>query len=159
MRIIKNMKLRVPYFKQTTNVFCAPACAQMILKFFGKPFPSQEALAKIMRTDLVGEEGTKHGMLADYLRSKRLIVRVTRESSLLDVEKALAKGLPPIVHYIEPSEEDDHYAVVVGLTKTHITLNDPWNGKDFSFTRSEFQKRWRDNAGIYTRWLLVARPK
>lgn len=112
-----------------------------------------------MKTDLVGENGTQHRKLADYLRSKGLTVCVSRNSSLRAIQKALEDKLPPIVHYLEPAEEDDHYAVVVGLTKTHIILNDPWNGKGFSFTHKEFLRRWHDKAGIYTHWMLTARPK
>jgi ABC-type bacteriocin/lantibiotic exporter with double-glycine peptidase domain len=153
------MRLTVPYIRQATEVFCGPACAQMMLKYFKKSVPTQDTLARIMKTDRVGENGTKHGNLANYLRSRGLIVRVSRNSRFSNIERALAAGFPSIVHYTEPSEEDDHYAMIVGLTPSHIVLNDPWNGKDFSLTRSEFMKRWKGTKGTYVRWMLLARPE
>lgn len=130
----------------------------MVLDYFGISTPSQDTLAHVMKTDLVGENGTQHRKLADYLRSKDLIVRTSRNASFKDIEVALKAGLPPIVHYLEPAENDDHYSVVVELTASHIVLNDPWNGKDLTYTRKEFLKRWHDKAGVYTRWMLTARP-
>lgn len=150
--------MRVPYFKQETNVFCGPACVQMVLSYFGKPFPSQTTLARVMKTDLVGENGTQHRVLADYLRSKGYIARASRSSTFSDMEQALSEGYPVIVHYLEPSQNDDHYAVVTRLTKTHITLNDPWNGRGLTYTRPEFLKRWKDKVGTYIRWMLTVRP-
>lgn len=152
------MRLRVPYIRQSTNVFCGPACAKMVLGYFGITTPSQDTLARIMKTDQVGENGTQHRKLADYLRSRGLVVRAFRNSSLKDIENALSAKTPPIVHHLEAKEDDDHYSVVVELTASHIVLNDPWNGKDLTYTRKEFLKRWHDKAGVYTRWMLTARP-
>jgi predicted double-glycine peptidase len=122
------MRLRVPYIRQSTDVFCGPACAKMVLTYFGINTPSQDTLARIMKTDRVGENGTQHRKLADYLREKGLVVRVSRRATLKDIENALTAGTPPIVHHLEAKENDDHYSVVVELTTSHIVLNDPWNG-------------------------------
>lgn len=131
----------------------------MVLAYFKKPCPDQKRLASIMQTDLVGEHGTQHRKLADYLRKHGLVAHPVRGGSLKEIRTALSNHLPVIVHYLEPAENDDHYSVITGMTNSHIVLNDPWNGKDLSFTHRELLRRWHDKAGAYTRWMLMVRPK
>lgn len=154
------MRLKVPYFRQETNVFCGPACIQMVMRHFGKSYPSQSALARAMKTDLYGDKGTSHGNMIGYFRAKGFIARSMYFATLEDIERLMEEGIPCIVHFTEPSEEDDHYAIVSEITPTKVVLNDPWNGNNFTFSREEFLKRWADKKGKeHPHWMLVARPK
>ncbi|MDP3996537.1 MAG: cysteine peptidase family C39 domain-containing protein, partial [bacterium] len=54
-----------------------------------------------------------------------------------------------------PSNDEGHYAVVVGLSDDYLFLNDPWNGKKFEISREEFLKRWKDSDGTHKNWLMV----
>lgn len=129
----------------------------MILGHHGVSSPNQKTLIRTLHTDLIGERGTTHGAMRAYVRNRGFIAYTKSNRTLADIEKALLSNNPVIVHYTEPSEDDDHYAVVIGLMKDTVLLNDPWNGKNYKLSRSEFLKRWRDTTGKFYRWALFAR--
>lgn len=130
----------------------------MILQYYKKKTPSQESLIRTLSTDLIGEKGTTHGAMLRHLRKSGFTARSKRHTSLKDISKALTNGDPTLVHYTEPSENDDHYALVIEVSATAVVLNDPWNGKNFTVPKSEFMRRWRDTAGKFPRWALFMRP-
>ncbi|HRY62219.1 MAG TPA: cysteine peptidase family C39 domain-containing protein, partial [Candidatus Paceibacterota bacterium] len=76
-------------------------------------------------------------------------------ATLEEIEKLLRDGVPAVVYFIEPSEDEHHYAVVTGLTDKEIVLADPWNGADFRMMRDEFEKRWYGYEDEKNRWLLA----
>ncbi len=148
------MKLDVPFFKQDTLYTCGPAVVQMILRYYGI-VASEHTLREKMKTN--SDVGTMHKYMIDEIRAAGLYCYVNNHSSVQEIAFFLKIGLPVIVHYMEPSENSqDHYAVVVGIEDHHIILNDPWHGKDFSLTLTDFEHRWHDGKGIYHNWLLTA---
>ena len=64
--------------------------------------------------------------------------------------------IPPIVHFLEPSEREDHYSVIVGLTGKDVVLNDPWNGRQEHLSRRIFMNWWTCNeVGRCKEWLMA----
>jgi predicted double-glycine peptidase len=145
--------LAVPYFKQDTGYSCGAASVQMIARYFGV-VASEEELMRTLHTDAV--YGTHHQPIIEYVTAIGLYCYVNTESTLAEIAHFLARALPVLVHYIEPSQNEHHYSVAVALTDTHIVLHDPWNGPHFSLTHDEFAKRWYDAEHTFPQWLLVA---
>lgn len=146
------MQLKVPFCKQDTKYSCGAASTQMILKFFDIFF-SEEELIKKLKTD--EEFGVNPKEITEFFNKQGLFCYVNDQSSIEEVESFLGKGLPVMVNYLEPSNDEGHYAVVVGIANGDIILNDPWNGEKFKLTRRDFEKRWIDERGRHPRWMLV----
>lgn len=141
-----------PYYKQDTNYSCGAASLQMILKHFGI-VESERNLIKDLEID--HEDGMSHGPLITKIESLGLHYHIGKEANLGDVESFVEKGQPVLVEYIEPSNNEGHYAVMIGHDRGHVTLNDPWNGEHFKLKKSDFVKRWHDESGKFTRWYMV----
>lgn len=149
------MKLNIPFYRQDTGYTCGPTALQMAFSFLGK-FKSEKNIAREAGTQ--SKTGTSHhGMIEAALREK--FYCYVNEGSTLDELKYFIKlGHPVIVNYIEPSSDEGHYAVVTGYNNKHITLNDPWNGKDFNISEQSFLARWHDmHEGRHpcTSWIMV----
>ncbi len=145
--------INVPFFKQDTGYSCGPSVVQMILRFYGKIL-SEEDLIQILHTRK--STGTKHGPIIDTIRENGLYVYVNTESTTDELRYFVALGYPAIVHFIEPSSDEGHYAVVVDVGDEHVVLNDPWNGPQFKMTLIDFASRWKSEDGDFKQWLLTA---
>lgn len=150
------VRLTVPFYKQDTHYTCGPASLQMVLQFFDFRM-SEEEIAKLARTS---HTGTAHSDLVCAARDLGFHCYVNADAHLEEVKYFLNLGLPVIVNYTEPSNEDGHYSVAVGYSRKKIFLHDPWNGPSFSLSQDEFLRRWHDDTGRAThRWLLVVSDK
>lgn len=147
--------LRVPYVRQRLEYACGPASVQMVLAYFGV----SKSARWVWRATRVNRNGTRRRNLVRALRAAGLHVRAHYASSLAEVRSWVSRGVPVIVNYLEPEGDEGHYAVVVGITGTHIIFNDPYHGLRFSLTLSDFRRRWRGSRSIYPRWLLAAMPR
>ena len=63
--IIKNMKLKIPFYKQDTDHACGPVSLQMVLSFLGD-FKSEKSLVKEAHTN--HDVGTKHEAMIETAR-------------------------------------------------------------------------------------------
>ncbi len=90
------------------------------------------------------------------LASVGLQSREVRFGTLSDIMDALKRGHPVIVNYQVPKYEEDHYAVVKGVTPQSVYLSDPSRGKHFHLSRSQFLSRWRNTRlkKKYTGWMI-----
>lgn len=149
------MLLEVPYFKQDAAYSCAAASVQMLLRFF-KIVTSEEALIK--KLNITKDHGFDlHSLVIDEVNAQGLYCYVNKGSTLDELLFYLTKhSLPVLVNYIEPENNEGHFAVVVGNQDGHLILNDPWHGPGFSMTHDAFEKRWCDGRGLYPNWMLVA---
>jgi len=120
--------IKLKFFWQKEGYTCGPAALRMVFDFFGKKF-SEEKLKKDLKTNK--KIGTKHNALIIEARKNKFYCFVHENSSISNLKYFVEKGFPVIVHYIEPSENIEHYAVVIGFNQTKLILNDPWNGKKF----------------------------
>ncbi|MDP2704742.1 MAG: cysteine peptidase family C39 domain-containing protein, partial [bacterium] len=138
------MSMKVPYHKQSETFTCAPASLKMVFEYFGRHISEQE-LADELKTDK--KNGTRNNKIIKTAVEHGFFCYANNDSEIGEIESFLKKGLPVIVNYIEPSNDEGHYAVVVGLSDDYLFLNDPWNGKKFEISREEFLKRWKDSDG------------
>lgn len=145
-------RLRVPYHRQVTGYHCGPASLGMVLQFFKKP-SRQRTLGKLMRTN--ERVGTDTRYMIRAATRAGFYCYVNDDSSSEEIKWFLMMRLPVIIRYIEPSENQDHYSVVVGYSKAGLTLHDPWNGRNTVLTSRSLRSRWRDHTGAHNRWMMV----
>jgi len=148
--------LKIPYFKQDTRYSCGPATLQMIFAFYGKEI-SETNLTERLKTK--EGDGTKHSNLIRVANEEGFYVYVNTDSSIEEVREILAKDIPVIVNFVEPSNEEGHYAVVVDITGEKIFLNDPWNGENFEMSIIDFENRWQSGDGLHKEWLMAVSDK
>lgn len=150
--------LDVPYFKQDTPYTCGPTSLQMVFSFYGITV-SEAALAKEVESD--AEVGTRHRAIIEAITSRGLHAYVNDNASLDELAYLLNDcAVPVIVRYLETDRDEDHYAVVVGLTESEIILNDPWHGPRVHFPHSAFESRWTcDVLGSCDQWLMAVSKK
>ena len=82
-------------------------------------------------------------------------------SSINEIKHFIGLNLPVIVHYREPSDDDDHYAIVTGFKGDEVIFNDPWNGPSFHLKVTDFIDRWYGMVGNrrHKQWILVISNK
>lgn len=145
--------LDVPYFKQDTGYTCGPTSLQMVLAYYGLR-ESEAQLAKELETEM--ENGTCHQNMITSALERGFHCYVNDNSSLEEIGFLLAHDIPLIVHFLEPTDREDHYSVVVGLTGKDVVLNDPWNGEREHLSRRAFVNRWTcDEVGRCKEWLMA----
>lgn len=144
--------MKIPYHRQSTGYNCAPASLQMLLEFFGV-YKSQKELAKKLKT--TAKDGTGHERIIDFVAKHGFFCYASDNSTLEEIKGFIKRGYPVLVNFIEPSDEEGHYALIVGINKNEIILNDPWNGRGFKISKADFKKRWRDSKNKYKQWMMV----
>lgn len=145
--------LRVPYFKQDTDYTCGPASLQMVFAHYGIR-ESEKELTKELKTN--PEHGTPHQEMIDGALRRGLHAYVNDHATLGEIQYFLGMGIPVIVHFIEIAAQEDHYSVVIGITDTHVVLNDPWNGEGLRLSHEVFLQRWTcGTEGNCSRWLMA----
>ncbi len=149
------MKLTVPYHEQKTEYTCGPASLKMVFSFLGT-FKTEKKIAKHASTD--NETGTRHQGMIDAALHQKFYCYVNADSSVDEIRYFINLGLPVIIDYTEPSEDDGHYAVVSGYVDGIIILHDPWNGKNFKLEETELIERWHDSHSGHkscNQWMMV----
>ncbi len=126
------VKLNIPYHKQKNSYYCGPATLQMIFEYF-KYNLSQQKIAKQASTDL--KRRTKNRDMIRVAVKNGFYVYASDNSTLSKIRYFLEKGLPVIVDFIEPTDNETHFAVASDITPRHIVLEDPFNGKNFKLPR------------------------
>lgn len=156
------MKIKVPYRSQVNGYMCGPATLQMILAFFGQE-ESQRKLRKLMAASPaeLKSRGTANHKMVRAMQKAGFYVYVNDDSIFAELKYFLSLKYPVIVNYIEPSEEEGHFAVVVGYDSLlkKVIMNDPWNGRDFKLSEAQFTRRWRSKYDGHHCWLMVADKK
>lgn len=150
--------LQVPYFKQDTEYTCGPTALQMVLAYYGMR-QSEVALTEQLQT--TSNEGTSIQHMLEVARRNDFFVYMNNDASLGEISYLLTTyKAPSIIRYLEKDQNEDHYAVVVGLSDTDIILNDPWHGPKTRLSRVEFERRWTcDDLGTCSKWLMAVTPK
>jgi len=149
------MLLEVPYHRQKEIYTCGPAALKMVYGFFGKK-TKERYLARELKTT---KDGTKNSDLIKSARRKGFYCFVHDNSSVEEIKHFITKNLPVIVNYIEPRNNDGHYAVVVGFKKKKLVLNDSWNGENFKISIRKFNERWHSSNYNPKRWMMVISKK
>lgn len=146
------MKLKVPYHEQETTYTCAVATLRMIFDFLGVENHKGE-LMKVLNPD--EKEGVHHSKIIDFTQEVGLYSYVNNEATLDEIRFYLEEGFPVVVNYLNPSDDEGHYAVIIGFENDNFILNDPWNGEGFLISFTDFEKRWISGDGNNLKWLMV----
>ncbi len=144
--------MKVPFRIQTTNYTCGPAVLQMVFEYFGLKVTQKELIETMQPTP---ESGTPHDRMISAATSHGFFCYVNNESDLSEVKFFLSHKLPVIAHFIEPSYEEGHYAVITAYRNKTLIFNDPWNGKNSRLSEKEFKERWCDEKSAHKNWIMV----
>lgn len=147
--------LKVPYFKQDTSYSCGAVALQMVFRFYGKVFSERELVVDLK---IDRNSGTPHKSIVEFARIEGFKAHEDHEATMIELEDWLAKKVPVIVNFIEPSSDDGHYAVVIYADKHRVILNDPWDGEKFKMNTEDFKKRWSNSLHTSKHWLLAIYP-
>jgi ABC-type bacteriocin/lantibiotic exporter with double-glycine peptidase domain len=116
--------LPVPQYKQSADGFCLPACARMVLAYWGHHLP-EEQVAKQLRSFPFGTPAPN----VRYLES--LGVSVTFGSASLARLRDWLQNRIPCIVFVQAGDlpysvsEGYHAIVVVGLDEHAAYVNDP----------------------------------
>ncbi|MFA6404534.1 MAG: C39 family peptidase [Candidatus Paceibacterota bacterium] len=143
--------IKVPFYSQNSNTSCGPASLRMVLEYYGIK-KSELELKEISKQ---GKDGTKHGGIIHVIVKSGLYAFVDNDTSIISIKDQINNGHPVIINFIEPSNEEGHYAVVIGIDEDNIILNDPWNGEGFTLEIDKFEKRWRSSDGKNKQWMVA----
>jgi ABC-type bacteriocin/lantibiotic exporter with double-glycine peptidase domain len=144
--------LSLPHHKQKTLHDCGAACLQMIFEYFGK-MKTQEELSKAL---CAGPDiWVTNEDLETIAQNEGLHTRSMTGATIEDLKGFIEKDIPVIINYIDPDNQEGHFAVVVDVTHMYIVLNDPWYGKDFPLPLSYILANWRSYEGDRPQWLLA----
>lgn len=147
------MLLKLPHHhRQMSDYTCGPAALQMVFGYFKKRI-AQETIAK--RAGTSKKNGTSHKGMITAARAAGFSARASSRGTLAALARTLDKNIPVIVNYVEPEENEGHYAIAIGAGKKNVTLNDPWHGPRFAMKTTEFLKRWKKR----NCWQLILSPK
>ena len=147
--------LIVPHFKQEFHYSCLPACARMVLAFFGRQHTEAE-LRAAMNT---GSRGTR---AREFLGLAKLGVEVKFVTTdLSGIVAYLTSGQPAIALLDTTSlpywqEICNHVVVVVGVDDSWVYLNDPYfDSAPQQVPHSDFLLAWSSNS--FT--VAIVRPR
>ncbi|RJO59401.1 hypothetical protein C4546_02175 [Candidatus Parcubacteria bacterium] len=135
------MYLKLPYFKQINGYACGPAVLQMLLRHYGIA-KSQKTLFRQAKTN--SKVGTSTTNMVKVLKAYGLKTREFNSANFDILTREIKKSQPILVKYLEPGENEVHYAIVLGLKRENLILNDPWHGRAYAFPKKAFRLRWRN---------------
>ena len=140
-----SLLLPVRPFRQTPG-YCGAASLKMVLDYFGTHKTERE-LARL--THSTRTLGAPPSSLVAVARKLGFHASVKTGASFTDLQSYLRRRIPVIVDWF--NTDDGHYSVVVGLTRTHIILQDPELGRTRTLTQETFYRVWFDFTGPYLR--------
>lgn len=137
---IQNKMINLKLFKQTHG-YCGPTALRMVLDYYGLE-KTEEELARLVGA--TKEEGCDPWQIASAAKKLGFQAHYIKNSSINEIKRLLAEGIPPIVDW-NPKPNHGHYSVVVGIEKDRIIIADSGRGYTFSMDLEEFQKKWYEN--------------
>lgn len=134
--------MTLPFYYQQTDYTCGAACMRMLLAAKGIK-KSETQLARQLKTSK--RSGTWAHQFPQVAEKYRLTYIVVRKGTIKELKELSKGGYCILVCYFIKEEDTGHYALVKSITKTHITLFDPWYGPDQRFTLKKFTKIWKND--------------
>lgn len=142
---------------------CTPTSLSMVTEYYHKLDPSNQAIApldliKMQEPDAEGYSMTSGSAVTSFVDDMSEIgykVTPTPGHSITDLKTKLADG--PVVA-LGSMHGGNHAFVVTGAADGKITIADPWEGVNRTFTEQQFDAIWgaMDNGN---RWLVDVRPQ
>ncbi len=144
----------VPYHRQQQDYTCGPAVLKMVLAWYGKQ-EEEEVIAEKLGTN--PKTGTTRKAMVSFLKQGGVKCRPITKATFDDLFVTASSNSIVVVNYVEPTDNEGHYALAIHASETTIVLHDPHNGAFFEMSNEEFRKRWE---GHHTRdksrgWMVV----
>lgn len=142
--------LSVPHHLQLADGLCLPACAQMVLAYWGIR-RTQNRLARQLQT--IPGAGTPGSRL--YNLASRNLDIYYGDGTLEELRTALTQAIPPITlvntkHFPHWQLETAHAVVVVAIDDNHVMVNDPGISQGQTLvTLGDFLLAWDEMANLY----------
>lgn len=101
--------------------------------------------------------GTPNKTMLKVLNYYKIPYQQKFNASIAEIKKSIDLGFPVLIDFIEPVDNEFHYAIATGYTAKKIVLQDPANGKDFTINQTDLLKRWRGSKKKYRHWMLIVK--
>lgn len=130
---------KFPSYKQLDSMDCGPTCLRMVAKYHGKSF-SLPFLREKCYIDKAGVslKGISEAAELIGLRSLAVKIPTSTKNELPSLREA---PLPAILHW-----NQNHFVVIYKISKTHVWIADPADGKH-KLSIEEFQSYWLSDNG------------
>ncbi len=147
---ITSIKLLSTKSHKQGEMRCGPASLKIVAEYFGIA-ETENRLAKLCKTNI--KIGTTGKNIIKAAIDIGLTGRIHDNANYEQIELYLKKKIPVIVNWFSPGQSrpanqsrmaSGHYSVVIGISPTHIVLEDPGLGDKRALKRSEFLKVWFD---------------
>jgi len=129
--------------------FCGPTSLGMALEYYGVNISTLE-LSKTCKYQK--GQGTAAANILSAAKKSGFEGSYMREHAIVEDLAAITTQGKPVIVNVNTSGywESGHYMVVTGVKDGKVYLNDPWIGKERSYTLTEFYAQWgtRDNRMI-----------
>jgi len=139
--------LKLKPFKQSYG-FCGPACFKMVMDYYGversEMYWGKLTAMKIRNGKIDRDAGCSDDKFIKAIRKIGFNGFCKDNSSIAEVKKFIAKGMPVIVNWFSP-EQGAHFSIVVGFEKDKIILADLYLGKLRKLPLETFKDRWFDH--------------
>lgn len=147
-------KIDVPYHGQKKEYTCGPASLRMVFSYFDS-LQDEKKLARQAKTSR--RKGTSRKQMVLTARKAGYWVYEQTGAGINVLKWCINHELPAIVNYIEPADDEGHYAVVVGYDPKGVLLHDPYpsNGQNFHLARRTFLARWHGKSEKSERWVMT----
>ena len=138
--------------RQKTDYTCGIASLSIAFSAFGEDYEEKE----LLRVTKVSEEyGSEE---KDMVKAARLLgfkVCSKKNSNMKEIKEAPNYEKPVIVLYL--AWGDAHYSVIVGMTRTHLLLADPYKkGCVRQIRKDIFLKRWKpEKLPHVQKWMMT----
>lgn len=131
--------LLVPYVAQISDGACLPACAQMVLAYYGRQV-SQTQLIRLLGTTDAGTPFSRLRLLSQL----GVAVDIRADSTLADLQAKLPAIVGLHACWLSGySVESQHAVVVTGVDPQRIMILDPAQGSDPVYlSENEFLAAW-----------------
>ncbi len=148
--------ITVPFRKQEKDHTCALASIRMVLEFYGVEL-TEEEISHVLSVSK--ETGAANHELVTTAQHHGFFTYVNENTTTREIKKFIKQGVPVIIDYLEPEEDEGHYAVAVDISAGKIVLQDPWFGPGFTLPLDEFVRRWQSKYMPHKQWLLAISNK
>ena len=127
-------------FRQKYDFDCGPACARMVLNYYGKT-ERYEEIIKGCGCSRKQKDGADGDGIASYLTKRGIASEYRMYVDYDDLKNYVHLGYPVIVSWFSPSP-GPHWSVVVACGDNRIVLQDPAIGRKRYMTVEDFMMVW-----------------
>ena len=127
------MRKRIPAVKQHDITDCGAACLHSVAEYFGLRIP----IARIRQFASTDRKGTN--VLGLVEAAERLGFTAKGVKGPFD---SLARIPKPAIAHVVLQAKLQHYVVVYGVTKKHVLVMDPAEGRVRKWSHQEFREAW-----------------